>query len=70
MDKAISKAVKPYSLSELADHYGVTRHTMRKWLKPHQGEIGDAVGRLYTVKQVKSIFTALGLPPALDGLDG
>jgi transposase-like protein len=69
MSKQNSKAAKPYSLSELANHYGVTRHTMRKWLVPHRQEIGETVGRFYTVRQVKSIFTALGLPPALDGLD-
>ncbi len=69
MSKSNSKVVKPYSLTELANHYGVTVHTMKRWLARHQEKIGEITGRIYTVRQVESIFQALGLPPGLDGLD-
>jgi hypothetical protein len=54
--------IKPYSLTELSRIYGVTLHTMRKWLKPHLSAIGEKHGRLFTTLQIRIIFDKLGLP--------
>jgi hypothetical protein len=54
--------IKPYIITELSRIYGVTLHTMRKWLKPHLTAIGEKQGRLYTTLQTKIIFEKLGLP--------
>jgi uncharacterized protein YjcR len=59
-------AIKPYSLTELAEIYGVSNHTMKNWIKRHQNSVGDKVGRLYTALQVKTIFEKLGLPDELE----
>lgn len=56
----------PMSLSELANAYDVSNKIMKKWLDPHQKEIGKRVGFLYTPKQVKKIYECLGYPPYLD----
>jgi len=55
-------AIKPYSLSELAELYGVTNGTMRNWLTTHKDQIGERIGWLYNTRQVKVIFEILGLP--------
>jgi hypothetical protein len=55
-------AIKPYSLSELAELYGVTNRTMRNWLTSHKDQIGERIGWLYNARQVKLIFEILGLP--------
>lgn len=54
--------VKPYSLTELANIYGITNRTMKSWIVRHNEAIGEKVGRLYTAKQVIIIFDRLGLP--------
>ncbi len=54
--------IKPYSITELANIYGVTNRTIKNWIKKHDGAVGDKVGRLYTTLQVKIIFEKLGLP--------
>lgn len=54
--------IKPGSLSELAAIYGVSTHTMKKWITPHAEAIGKKTARLYTVLQVKIIYEKLGLP--------
>jgi hypothetical protein len=58
--------VKPYSITELANLYGVTNRTMKNWLTPHGEAIGTKVGRLYTALQVKTIFEKIGLPGKLE----
>ena len=60
MNKVVD--IKPYSISELSNLYGVSRRTMRNWIAPHQPLIGDKIGHLYTALQVKVIFERLGLP--------
>ena len=55
-------AIRPYSLTELAEIYGVSNHTMKNWVKCHENSIGERVGRFYTTLQVKIIFEKLGLP--------
>jgi len=59
-------AIKPYSLSELAELYGVTNRTMRNWLTSHKHQIGERIGWLYNTRQVKIIFEILGLPGNID----
>ncbi len=54
--------VKPYTLSELCDLYGVTNKVLKKWLRPFNSEIGERMGRYYTVLQVETIFKKIGIP--------
>lgn len=54
--------VKPYSLTELANIYGITNRTMKSWIVRHNEAIGEKVGRLYNAKQVAINFDRLGLP--------
>lgn len=63
MNTAITATeIKPSSLTELAAVYGVSTHTMKKWITPHQEAIGKKSARLYTALQVKIIFEKLGVP--------
>ena len=62
MNSENTTEIKPYSPAELARLYGVSRWTIKNWLKPHISAIGSRVGRYYTTKQVKTIFEKLGLP--------
>jgi len=55
--------IKPYTPQELAALYGVSRATLRTWLKPHLPVIGARIGHFYTTKQVKIIFDCIGEPP-------
>ncbi|MGF2414682.1 hypothetical protein [Ferruginibacter sp.] len=54
--------IKPYSLTELAQIYGVTNRTMKNWIIRHDEAVGEKIGRLYTALQIKIIFEKLGLP--------
>ena len=54
--------IKPYTITELANIYGVKTRTMRNWIAPHQEIIGQKIGRIYTALQIKIIFEKLGLP--------
>lgn len=54
--------IKAYSISELARIYEVSNKTMNRWMKPHIKIIGKREGRYYTARQVRIIFTELGLP--------
>ena len=57
-----STPIKPYSKNELAQLYGVSLHTLIKWLHPFAEQIGQYVGRCYTPKQIKIIFNLIGEP--------
>ena len=59
-DKTIE--IRPYSLTELAQIYGVTNRTMKNWIIRHDAAVGEKIGRLYTTLQIKIIFEKLGLP--------
>lgn len=59
-------AIRPYSLTELAEIYGVSAHTMKNWIKRHEQSIGERVGRFYTTLQVKTIFEKLGFPDSME----
>ncbi len=54
--------VKPYTITELSDIYGVDKRTLGIWLKPFAEELGPRQGRYYSIPQVKIIFFKLGLP--------
>lgn len=54
--------LRPYTIAELADMYGVSKKTFRKWLEPFQELIGERNGFFYSIIQVKIIFDKLGMP--------
>lgn len=54
--------VKPYTLTELAEIYGVCTRTLKKWINEFKSEVGDKKGRYYTIPQVKVIFDNLCFP--------
>ena len=58
--------VKAYSPQELADIYEVSKCTLNRWLKPYREKIGKREGLHYTVKQIRIIFDALGLPGKIE----
>lgn len=47
--------------SQLAQRYGVTQKTFRRWLKPFQEELG-ILNRVLTPRQVVLIHEKLGAP--------
>ena len=50
---------RPMTLKELADRWKVSVHTVRKWLKPFERDIGPRIGNVYTPHQVKIILSKL-----------
>ena len=62
MSTTTDMTIKPCSITELAEMYGVSLKTFRAWLKPHQDAIGKRVGWYYTTLQVRTIFERLGYP--------
>ena len=54
--------VKPYSIKELCNMYGVCTKTFNNWLVPHKEEVGLKRGRYFTIKQIHLIFEKLGAP--------
>ena len=59
-------ALKPYTLKELSELYGMDWRTFKKWLEPFQSEIGEKKGRYYQIPQVRIIFKKLDLPSMID----
>lgn len=57
--------VRPYTLKELTQLYGVTKPTLASWLKPYKERIGEKTGRYFTVKQVDTIFQLIGFPKSV-----
>jgi len=57
--------VKPYTLVELARMYEVDRRTFKEWLKPFAKQLGERMGRYYSIPQVKLIFQKLDYPSLL-----
>jgi transposase-like protein len=62
----VVKDVKPYTMKELCEIYGVSDKTMRKWLQPFAEQIGERRGHIYNVAQVVTIFHHLGVPGVLE----
>ena len=58
--------LRPYSLKELSDLYGVCTKTFNKWIEPFKASVGEKRGRFYTVNQVKTIIEKIGLPDIID----
>jgi hypothetical protein len=54
--------IRPYTITQLADLYGMERRAFKKWLAAHKKTIGKRIGHLYTIKQVHIIFEVLGMP--------
>jgi hypothetical protein len=65
MQKIANINVKPHTLVELAVIYEVDWRTLKKWLKPFEMEIGNKIGRYYSIRQVDIIFDKLGYPYTL-----
>lgn len=57
--------VRPYRLKDLAAIYGVSNHTMRKWIQGHAPEQASKERKFYSVVQVRAILDALGHPHKL-----
>ncbi len=53
---------KPASKSELARAYRVSVRTLNNWLKGVESEVGQPLGRYYTIKQVEELFNHWGEP--------
>lgn len=62
----VVKDVKPYSMKQLCEIYQISDKTLRKWLKPYEAEIGKRQGHIFTVAQVVTIFSNLGVPGVLE----
>jgi hypothetical protein len=54
--------LRPYTVTELANIYGVCRQTFRKWIHPFEDVIGDRHGYFYSAIQVQIIIEKIGLP--------
>lgn len=54
--------LKPYSVTQLANMYGVCKKTIWRWLAPFKEEIGEKSGHFYTIPQVRIILSKLGIP--------
>ncbi len=52
----------PYSLGDLSKLYNVCKKTFRKWISPFREDIGQRMGRFYTVAQIKTIIEKIGPP--------
>ena len=55
----MSQEPRAMTLKELADRWGVSVRTVRKWLKPFEAEIGLRVGNIYSPHQVEIILSKL-----------
>lgn len=56
--------IVPMTLKQLADHYGIDKRTMHRWIDIAKDELGFSSphGRLFTPKQVEKIFDVIGSP--------
>ena len=62
----IKVPLKPCTLKELAQIYGVNKRTFLRWLKPLKKELGERNGNYYSIAQVKIIFSELLLPSYIE----
>ena len=58
--------VKPLTIGEISQIYGVNRRTIYLWLEPFAAQIGERRGRFYSIPQVQLIFEKLGVPHMLE----
>jgi hypothetical protein len=57
-----NNSLRPFTLVELANAYGVSHRTLQKWLEPFMKHIGERRGRFFTILQVTLIYKFLGAP--------
>lgn len=59
-----NKEIKPKAMNktQLAKLYNVHIDTFSNWLLPFAEKIGTVTGRIFTPKQVETIFECLGEP--------
>ena len=57
-----NEKIKAQSKSQLATAYGVSLNTFNSWIKPFLDKIGEYRGKVYTPKQVKTVYGLLGEP--------
>lgn len=60
--QATTERIKPLTKTEVAQLYNISLYRLRKWLKPHKHSIGEYVGGIFTINQIKIIFEKLGEP--------
>ena len=58
----VSFPLKAYTTKHLAEVYGVSDKTFRRWLAPFKKAIGAKRGYFYNITQVRCIVERLGLP--------
>lgn len=51
--------IRPMTLSELAQRWGVSCKTVKRWIKPFAAEIGPREGNIYNARQVFIILSKL-----------
>lgn len=59
------KKVKALTAKEFAALYNVSIKTFLKWIERYQDDIGEKIGRHYTIPQVRIIIWRLGVPNEL-----
>ena len=58
----VSFPLKAYTVKQLAELYGVSSKTFRRWLVPFNKKIGTKQGYFYSISQVRRIVEHLGVP--------
>jgi uncharacterized protein YjcR len=48
------------NLKQLAQKYGVSVPTLKKWIRPIEHKLKDVVGKIYRAKHYKIIYDFLG----------
>ncbi len=54
--------IKPYSHKEIVDMYEITNLIFIAWIAQHKEQLGEIVGKRYTIRQVELMFEKLGRP--------
>ena len=54
--------IKAYNSKELSNLYGVSYKVFLIWVKKIKDKLGDQVGRVWNIKQVKIMFNHFGNP--------
>lgn len=58
--------IETYNKKELANLYGVSLHTLNLWLNAIRSELGEPIGTIYNLRQVRFIFEIYGHPEKLN----
>lgn len=58
--------LKPYTVKDLANIYGVSRVTFYRWLKLFADKVGPRQGSYFSIAQVRIIFSHLDLPAIIE----